>query len=329
MCSKTGVNPDDPDARAVQLDGDDLFITYAPGDSAESVTGNVVLPASGAKGSQIVWVSGNDTAITIEGIVSRPAAGKGAASVILTATVSKGDNRKAKRFTLVVKDLGYNGNTLSAGTMTDTDGNLYQAVKIGDQVWTAENLRTTRYNDGSEILNKKDSADWVNAPLPGYCYFNNTSNADSIRKYGVLYNWHAVDTKKLAPPGWRVPTDADWKTLESYLIGNGYNWDGTTSGNKIGKSLAAKTDWNRLSDSADGAISNDMSKNNKSGFAALPAGSRVANGSFDFYGSGNWWSSTEYNESGAVARNLFHNSDSLQWNSNYKNTGFSVRLIKD
>src|SRR5882762_6673498 len=75
-CGKFGGDPDDPDARALKLDGDDLIITYAPGDSAESVTGNVILPASGAKGCRIEWASGNDAAITIEGIVNRPAAEK-------------------------------------------------------------------------------------------------------------------------------------------------------------------------------------------------------------------------------------------------------------
>jgi uncharacterized protein (TIGR02145 family) len=64
-----------------------------------------------------------------------------------------------------------------------------------------------------------------------------------MSKYGVLYNWFALATGKLAPQGWHVPTDADWDTLHNYLIANGYNWDGTTTGNKIAKSMAAQTDW--------------------------------------------------------------------------------------
>ena len=117
---------------------------------------------------------------------------------------------------------------MSDSTVKDADGNVYTTVKIGNQVWTVENLRTTKYNDGSAIPLVTDSAAWVNLTTPGYCYYNNTTNADSIKKYGALYNWYAVDTKKLAPAGWHVPTDAEWDTLQNYLIANGYNWDGTT-----------------------------------------------------------------------------------------------------
>lgn len=232
-------------------------------------------------------------------------------------------------FNLTVKDLGYSGNTMSAGTVTDIDGNIYQAVKIGTQIWTVENLRAKKFNDGSAISYESDSTAWVNLTIPGYCYFNNMVNVDSIRKFGVLYNWYAVDSKKLAPAGWHVPTDAEWDILKNYLITNGYNWDGTTDSNRIAKSLSAKTDWFSRAGLADGTIGNDLTMNNRSGFLALPGGSRSTNGTFDFGGSGNWWSSTEYNESGAVARNLYYNADNISWNSNYKSCGFSVRLLKN
>ena len=246
------INPasNTPDDQAVAADKSALVITYAPGDSACSVTGNVVLPASGVNGSSVSWVTSNNSRITIEGIVSRPATGSGDTSVTLTATISKGKAHDTKVFNLTIKNHSYTGNTICAGTITDFDGNGYQAVKIGNQVWTVENLRTTKYNDGTAIPYVTDSAAWVNLTTPGYCYFNNMVNADSIRKFGALYNWYAVDTKKLAPAGWHVPTDAEWDTLENYLIANGYNWDGTTDSNKIAKSLAAKTDWytgNRIS----------------------------------------------------------------------------------
>ena len=323
-------NPLSPDTQLVASDESELVITYAPGDSASSVTGNVVLPGSGKNGSSISWITTNNSRITIEGIVSRSAAGSGDASVTLTATLSKGKTRKVKAFGLTVKDLGYMGNIMSAGTVNDIDGNIYQAVKIGNQVWTVENLRTTKYNDGTAILYVKDSTAWLNLTTPSYCFFNNMVNADSIRKFGALYNWYAVDTKKLAPAGWHVPTDAEWDTLENYLIANRYNCDGTTDSNKIAKSLSAKTDWYTTTGLAAGAIGNDLTKNNKSGFLALPGGSRSTNGnSFDVGGSGNWWSATEYNVSGSVARNLYYDYGNLQWNSNYKSCGFSVRLLKD
>ncbi len=157
----------------------------------------------------------------------------------------------------------------------DIDGNGYHIVKIGNQVWTVENLRTTRYNDGTAIPYVTDNSAWANLSTPGYCYYGNDSAANAV-KYGALYNWHAVNTGKLAPEGWHVPTDAEWDTLQNYLIANGYNWDGTTTGNKIAKSMAAKTDWN--SSSTAGAPGNDVQSNNSSGFSALPGGYRYNNG---------------------------------------------------
>jgi hypothetical protein len=91
-----------------------------------------------------------------------------------------------------------------AGTVTDIDGNVYQAVKIGNQVWTVENLRTTRYNDGTAIPYVTDNSAWANLTTPGYCYYFNDSTANAD-KYGVLYNWYTVNTGKLSPAGWHVP----------------------------------------------------------------------------------------------------------------------------
>jgi uncharacterized protein (TIGR02145 family) len=100
-------------------------------------------------------------------------------------------------------------------------------------MWIAENLRTTKYNDGSTIPLVTDNRAWAALITPGYCYYKNTIDADSIKKYGALYNWDAVNTNKLAPQSWHGPTDADWGTLRNYLIANRYNWDGTTTGNKF------------------------------------------------------------------------------------------------
>jgi uncharacterized protein (TIGR02145 family) len=322
-------NPLSPDGQAVANDGSELVITYAPGDSASSVTGNVVLPGSGLSGSTITWATSDNSLIASDGIVIRPPDGSADAPVTLTATISKGADSDQKVFNLMVRALSYQGNIMNAGTATDIDGNVYWTVKIGNQIWTVENLRTTKYNDGTELPYVKDSVEWVNLATPSYCYFNNMVNADSIRKFGALYNWYAVDTKKLAPAGWHIPTDAEWDILRDYLMVNGYSWDGTTDSNKIAKSLAAKTDWYTTSGLKAGSIGADLDLNNKSGFLALPGGSRSTNGAFDFGGSGNWWSATEYNASGAVARNLYYDYSSLLWNSNYKSCGFSVRLIKD
>jgi uncharacterized protein (TIGR02145 family) len=146
---------------------------------------------------------------------------------------------------------------LDTGTLTDADGNVYRTVRIGNQYWTAENLRTTKYNNGSSI----GSA----------CYFyKNTTDAAAKKKWGALYTDAAANSGKLAPTGWRVPTRADWDTLLNYLTTHGYNYDGTTKVEMTAKALAAATDWPESSDT--GAIGNDLSLNNASGFSALPAG---------------------------------------------------------
>jgi len=217
------------------------------------------------------------------------------------------------------------------GTVTDIDGNVYQTVKIGNQVWMAENLRTTKYNDGTPIPLVTDDTAWKKLTTPGYCYYNNTTNADSIKKYGALYNWYVVNTKKLAPKGWHVPTDAEWTTLENYLIANGYNWDGTKTSNKIAKSLAAKTDWE--TNANPGAIGNDLTKNNRNGFSALPGGCRDNRfGNFNVVGYyGIWWSASvsDNDASYAYNRHLISDFDRLTRLVNGKSYGCSVRLLRD
>jgi uncharacterized protein (TIGR02145 family) len=217
----------------------------------------------------------------------------------------------------------------SAGTVTDTDGNVYQTVKIGNQVWTVENLRTTKYNDGSAIPPVTDGGSWAALATSGYCYYGNTANADSIIKFGALYNWYAVNSKKLAPAGWHVPTDAEWDTLRNYLIANGYNWDGSITDNKIAKSMAARTDW--FTSTSTGAIGNDLTFNNRSGFTALPGGFRDNNGSFINIGNvGHWWTVVGTVPSGVFDRYLnfdYENIDRLNIDY-FKTCGFSVRLVR-
>ena len=222
----------------------------------------------------------------------------------------------------------------SAGTVTDTDGNVYQTVRIGNQVWMAENLRVTKYNDGTGIPKQTDGIPWSNLTTPAYCYYYNTYNADSIKKFGALYNWYAVDTKKLAPAGWHVPTDSEWTIMENYLVLNGYNWDGTrdtSQANKIAKSLATKTDW--VSDTFTGTICKNLTMNNSSGFSALPGGYRSGNGNGGafYYQSlyGYWWSASGLNASIAFGRYLYCGSVRLYGYSSDKSNGYSVRLVKD
>ncbi len=218
-----------------------------------------------------------------------------------------------------------------AGTITDADGNAYQTVRIGNQVWTAENLRVTKYNDGSPISLDTSSITWKNAATPKYCFYQNTIDSKSITKYGAIYNWYVVspaNPKKIAPAGWHVPSDAEWDTLQNFLIAKGYNWDSTFTDNRIAKSLAANTDWALFSFA--GSIGANVSRNNRSGFSALPGGCRDDKGTFEYQGNiGFWWSATEGDATGAWNRYLYYDRVGLFRHGDYKSCGIAVRLLKD
>jgi len=223
-----------------------------------------------------------------------------------------------------------------ADTVKDVEGNVYQAVRIGNQVWMAENLRTTKYNDGTPIPLDTSSASWARATTPEYCYPLNTTNADSIKKFGPLYNFYVVNPqnpKKLAPAGWHVPTDAELTILENYLIANRYTWNGTNTGNKIAKSLTARTDW-RDTINTQGTIGCDLTKNNTSGFSFLPGGDRHPDGTFGHVpgGYGGLWTSTvrTNDPSHVLYRFLFYDFDYVyHGDSAPKNCALSVRLVRD
>jgi len=194
-------------------------------------------------------------------------------------------------------------------TVTDIDGNTYKTIKIGTQTWMVENLRTTKYNDGTAIPNVTDNDQWANLTTGAYCWYDN--NTENKNKYGALYNWYAVDTKKLAPEGWHVPTDAEWTTLINYLGGE------STAGGK----MKATTGWN----------SPNTGASNSSGFSAFPSGYRYAsNGTFYYAGSGgDWWSRAADGSSDAWYRYLDYDSaEAGRYNGNRRN-GFAVRCLKD
>jgi uncharacterized protein (TIGR02145 family) len=223
-----------------------------------------------------------------------------------------------------------------AETMEDVDGNIYHTVKIGNQVWTVENLRTTRFNDGTPIPHVTGDAEWKELTAPGFCYYEN--DAEYGKKYGALYNWYAASSDKIAPKGWRVPTHEEQIALRDYLIANGYNHDGTTEENKVAKSMAAKTDWiykptNEGNDLVPdiGTVGKSPETNNRSGFSALPAGSRWNDGSFHAIGTSAYWWSTTPDSAPLKA----HMSSVHTWfakfgnNQHHKRSGFSIRLIRD
>jgi len=210
-------------------------------------------------------------------------------------------------------------------TVTDADGNLYHTVKIGTQLWMVENLKTTKYNDGTAIPNASTNTAWSSLTTPGYSWYNN--NIANKASYGGLYNWFAINTGKLCPAGWHVPTDAEWTILTDYLASKGYGYQGT--GNNIAKSMASTSDWNPSPTL--GNVGNDLASNNNSLFAALPGGDRNGDGTFNKMGNYSvFWTSTEQDAGSARFRALFYGSAKVDRGSNlFKNNGLSVRCIKD
>ena len=221
----------------------------------------------------------------------------------------------------------------SSGTVTDQNGNSYDYLTYGDQVWTVENAEMVTYRDGTPIPQVTDYTEWINLSTGAWCYYDNDPTKPR------LYNWYAVmgihDTdpntpnKEFAPEGWRVPTDTEWTTLENYLIANGYNYDGTTTEDKIAKAMASTTGW--YSSTFLGAVGNEQSLNNSSGFNAFPEGYFGHGDDGTFYNSGYvaiFWSSTEYFTT-PYARYLDRNNNYLYRNYSSKLDGFSVRFVKD
>lgn len=172
---------------------------------------------------------------------------------------------------------------------------------------------------------------WHSTIEGAYCFYDNRTDSAYQVKWGALYNWHAVSNSRLAPEGWRIPSDADWDTLQNFLIANGCNWDGTAIGNKIGKAMAAQTDWHSWH--IVGTIGNSPDKNNVSGFSALPGGCRYFSGDFGHQSNNcHWWSATESNASKAWFRSLSYGADYLSKsisNGLSKSCGLSVRIVRD
>jgi len=204
---------------------------------------------------------------------------------------------------------------LQAQMVKDIDGNVYKTVKIGKQTWMAENLKTTRYNDGTAVPLITDAAAWANRDsialtTPAYYWYDNDTTYKNI--YGALYNGYTVKTGRLCPDGWHVPTDAEWSELTTYLGGEGI------AGGKLKE--AGTTHWEAPNTAA----------TNETGFNALPGGYRFMDGTFKLVnGGGNWWSSTGYNTERTWFRGMNNNIELVIKGPLEKPVGVSVRCIKN
>jgi uncharacterized protein (TIGR02145 family) len=198
-------------------------------------------------------------------------------------------------------------------SVVDVDGNVYNTITIGTQTWMVENLKTTKYNDGTDIPYIADPTDWAATSEARYCWYENDIANKDI--YGALYNGFTVspaNPKQLAPKGWHVPTEAEWTTLTTYLGGV------KVAGGKLKE--AGLAHW----------ITPNSGATNETGFSALPGGYRDPNGPFNHVGNhGYWWSSTAASGSFTYFRFLEYNDAIEGLYSSINSIGFSVRCVKD
>jgi len=233
-----------------------------------------------------------------------------------TATVTVSGEGIARYVTVVQE-----GANIDPNILIDQDGNEYSVVKIGNQWWMAEDLRVTHYRNGDEIPDVTNNSSWNSKTTGATCSYNNNSNLAKI--YGRLYNWYAVnDNRNIAPEGWRVPTDDDWKELSMALgmspsEANGTHWQGTDEGKKLKET--------GLSHWIDPNIAS-----NTSGFTARGCGYREVTGEYNNMAVDvHYWTTTMEDADNAWYRVLYYNLGGIRRASNDRRYGFSVRLVKE
>ncbi len=207
------------------------------------------------------------------------------------------------------------------GTVTDYDGRIYQTVKIGDQTWMTENLKTTHYRNGDPIPYVTDGPTWLFLTSGAYCNYNN--NTGYVGVYSHLYNWYAVDdSRNIAPEGWHVASDDDWKELEMYLgmsqgDADSYGARGTDEGGKLKDYLTGL--WDPPNTGA----------TNATGFTGLPAGARVSTTYMLLANAGLFWTSTAAGGADSWYRMLNYDNAEVYRGSEPRHDGLSIRCVKD
>ncbi|MEI6048947.1 MAG: FISUMP domain-containing protein, partial [Bacteroidota bacterium] len=272
-----------------------VTFTAPASDGGSAITGYTVTSSPGSKTG-----TGTATSITVTGLTNGTAY-----TFTVTATNAIGPGLPSAASNSVTPSV--------PATVTDIDGNIYNTVTIDAQVWMAENLKTTKYNNNESI----GTTSTINLNIstetnPKYQWAFD-GNEDNVATYGRLYTWYAVtDSRKICPANWHIPTDAEWTTLTNYLGGE------SVAGGKLKET--GTTIWKTPNSGA----------TNESGFTALPGGSRNSNGDFVLINSfGYWWSSKEYVTANGWYRIMRYDDITVFRSYSDKKIGYAVRCLMD
>jgi uncharacterized protein (TIGR02145 family) len=208
------------------------------------------------------------------------------------------------------------------GTVTDIDGNVYKTVTIGGDVWMAENLKTTKFRDGSAIALVSDNNQWAGLTSAAYCWYDNSNTNKTT--FGGLYNGYAVkDSRGLCPVGWHVATDDEWVDMElgqGLVQGQAYSDGDRGVTENVGGHLKSTLHWDSPNSGAD----------NKSGFSAVGSGYRRQTGDFEWIGQwAGFYTSTGPDADHLYRRYLGYDFKGISRSSYILNYGYSIRCVKD
>ena len=228
----------------------------------------------------------------------------------------------------------------TTGTSIDQNSNSFEWIKYGDQYWSVVNAAVETYRDGTPIPFIEDQTVWKDLTIGAWCYYENDSTDD--KSYGKLYNWYAVAgifdeaslndpslRKEFSPIGFRVPDNDDWNTFYQYMTSSGYNFDNSTSGNTLAKSLASVQLWN--SSDMNGSPGLNKESNNSSLFNAIPVGARGGCCFTDYFYSRGiqtyFWSKNEHDQNNGVCTYIHFEDYKSYFQNNFKTDGYSVRFV--
>jgi uncharacterized protein (TIGR02145 family) len=288
-----------------------VTITYSGGNGKTYLTKSHT--STGVTGLSATLLAG--TLANGEGVLTYSISGTPTTAGIATFAIDFGG--KSCTFTIAIENLVQNPTSGHGSNITDGEGNSYKTFYIGTQQWMGENLKASKYNDGTIIPEIINAMEWSSGLTTGaWTYYNNDTYYNA--KYGKLYNWYAISpttngNKNVCPIGWHVPSDAEWTILTDYLGGE------SVAGGKLKE--AGTTNWS----------SPNTNASNTSMFSALPGGCPIPGfGAFNGIGQmGYWWSSSEGNSSTVYIRLMVYDNGNVTRGISTKNSGFSVRCLKD